>query len=132
MQRDPRLRQLSSDHHRALVLARRALAAPADPAIVEQVRHAFDRELDPHFRAEEEALLPALAAAGEAALVERTLTDHRALCDLAGRLGQPGVLAEFADRLKAHVRFEEQVLFPTAEHRLDAATLDAIARRSAS
>jgi hemerythrin-like domain-containing protein len=133
MQRDPRLRNLSSDHHRALVLARRALDAPAlepaDPALIRQVRQAFADELAPHFHVEEEALLPALAAVGEAALVERTLADHRILRDLVARIEQPGALTEFADRLKAHVRFEERELFPAAERRLDAATLEAVARR---
>ena len=68
MQRDPRLRKLSSDHHHALVLARRLTTLAGDARAVEEAREtlalAFERELAPHFRIEEDLLLPALHAAG--------------------------------------------------------------------
>ena len=77
MQRHPALRQLSSDHHTGLVLARKARQA-ANGTVHDQ-RYAwttlvarFSAELEPHFQVEEQGLLVALWRAGEAELVERT------------------------------------------------------------
>ncbi|MCA9774776.1 MAG: hemerythrin domain-containing protein, partial [Myxococcales bacterium] len=70
MKRDPRLHGLSSDHHHALHLARRAVetargARGEDPvALRREARAIFTEELAPHFAVEERILFPALAAAG--------------------------------------------------------------------
>lgn len=117
MKRDARLQGLSSDHHRALVLAR-ALRSGTAPAL-----DALRAELEPHFRIEEDVLLPALEAAGERALAERTRDDHTFL-----RSAPAG--EALAERLEAHVRFEERELFPRCEAVLDGAVLDEVARRS--
>lgn len=119
MKRDPRLRELSVDHHHALVVARRAPERDAA-----WLREVFAAELAPHFAIEEERLLPALDRAGGGELVARTLDDHAALRAHVAA----GDLHAFAERLVAHVRFEERELFPACEERLDAATLDAIAQ----
>ncbi|MGD8937633.1 MAG: hemerythrin domain-containing protein, partial [Thiogranum sp.] len=74
MKRSQELAGLSRDHHSALVLARRA--GHDDESAREEwqrVRVFFRTDLEPHFRIEEQLLLPALAEAGEGALVERTL-----------------------------------------------------------
>lgn len=143
MKRDPRLHALSSEHHHALVLARRATRAAEgrdpDPAeMLAEVRRRFEVELAPHFDVEEQLLLPALAALGErelTALVERTLEEHRRLRDLVAADARPEAIAErlgdFAALLTAHVRFEERVLFPAAEAHLPAAVLDRIAAATA-
>ena len=88
----------------------------------------FARELEPHFRAEEEHLLPQLAAAGAQALAERARKDHARLRELVR--GAPSVAAatEFAERLHGHVRFEERELFPRAELVLSEAELEAAGR----
>jgi molybdopterin-guanine dinucleotide biosynthesis protein A/hemerythrin superfamily protein len=137
MKRDPRLRRLSSDHHAALALARalarRAEAGTLDAALVADVRGRFGRDLDPHFRVEEEVLLPPLRALGDADLAARVEADHAALrahLAAAGR-GDHGRLADFARLLVEHVRFEERALFPRCEAALPAA-LDALARRDAA
>jgi hemerythrin-like domain-containing protein len=136
MKRDPRLRGLSAEHHHALVLARRMARLAAGDAVdagdAAAVGARFDRELEPHFRTEEELLLPALRAAGEAALAARTEADHAALraAMAAARAGDGAALREFAARLEEHVRFEERELFPRCEERLADDVLDAVARRA--
>jgi iron-sulfur cluster repair protein YtfE (RIC family) len=123
MKRSDALVGLSREHHTALSLARRGrLAATSGDtgSVAEMAALALERfrtELGPHFAEEERWLLPALAEAGEAALVERTLAEHAELARLAENLAVPsaeGLLA-FAEALGAHVRFEERELFPAAE-----------------
>jgi hemerythrin-like domain-containing protein len=128
MKRDPRLHGLTSDHHQGLVLARRIARGSVDAAAA---RQRFDAELEPHFLAEEELLLPALAAAGEPELVARTERDHammRAHLAAAER-GEPKRLAAFAALLEEHIRFEERELFPAAESRLSESALERIGER---
>ena len=132
MKRDPRLQGLSSDHHQSLVLARRvarrATAGTLDAELAEHVARTFRNDLEPHFVVEEDVLLRALEEIGEDDLVRRTLEDHgflRATAKEAERGALDG-LAAFADRLTAHVRFEERALFPACEEKLP----DAAARVS--
>ena len=123
MQRSAALTPLSREHHTALSLAQQArkVADDAAPAVVqamaERVRARFECDLQPHFDEEERWLLPALQRVGQQELVTRTLSEHRQLQQLAERLSQPEVtlLHDFAERLIAHVRFEERELFPCAE-----------------
>ena len=130
MHRPPALRNLSSDHHIGLVLARRARRAAGEDASAQ--RHAwreltacFRDELEPHFRRDETDLLPALRAAGLGDLVERTLVEHAVLRALVAE-DRVEHLARFADALTAHIRFEEQVLFEAAQRSLSAAQLSAL------
>lgn len=69
-----------------------------------------------HFAVEEPHLLPPVRAAGGDALASRTERDHAAIrnCVLSGPFDEPG-LRQFAERLSAHVRFEERELFPFAD-----------------
>lgn len=135
MKRDPRLHGLSSEHHHALVLSRElgelTRAGRVDEAI-QRLLERFAGELEPHFRVEEELLLPALREAGEAALVQRTEEDHAALRAhvAAVAAGQIAGLAMFAERLVEHVRFEERELFPSCEARLGGSVLDEVFRRA--
>lgn len=141
MKRDPRLRPLSDDHHQALVLARRATRAASseDPALRQatwhEVRRRFHEELAPHFAIEEHVLLPALERSGgegdEAvrALAQRTRDEHAELRRLVGDEHREvaDALAQFGTLLHDHVRFEERVLFMTAQDTLDDVALDAVA-----
>lgn len=118
MKRSAFLITLSREHHTALVWAKRAQrgsegAAALMPALV----GLFERELAPHFAAEEADLLPLLHAHGQAALAERTLAEHAALRAEAGRLrdGCEAAVAPFGRALADHVRFEERELFPVIE-----------------
>lgn len=126
MKRSPPLLKLSREHHVALGIALHIDRA-ADPAARAVLLEAFPRrfrdELDPHFREEEDDLLPRLAAAGLDELVGRTLDEHRRMRLLAGRVeaGDWPALQELGDLLRAHVRFEERELFEVAERVLAAA-----------
>jgi hypothetical protein len=123
MRRDPNLRQLSRDHHTGLVLAKRtrelaAADATRRDAAWTEAQARFADALEPHFQLEEQGLLPALRAAGEDALVERTLAEHAELRRLIR--GPAATVAErFAEALTAHIRFEEATLFETAQRVLD-------------
>jgi hemerythrin-like domain-containing protein len=127
MRRSEALRRLSSDHHSGLVIARRAREQAREaPAVREaawaDLRQRFADELEPHFKLEERGLLPAMQAAGEGLLVERTLVEHlrmRAMIDAGG----PESLAVFAEALTDHIRFEEKELFEVAQRVLGADTL---------
>jgi iron-sulfur cluster repair protein YtfE (RIC family) len=126
MRRCAALKRLSSEHHSGLVIARRArVAAPAPEAAWVELRQRFADELEPHFQLEERGLLPALQAAGEQTLVERTLAEHRALRDLIDG-GGPADLDAFAQLLTGHIRFEENALFAMAQRVLGPDALAAI------
>ena len=122
MKRSSALIRLSREHHLALVLAKRArhMGAENTEAACRFMTQAFDiftRELEPHFHAEESALLPALESAGELDLVRRTRSEHEELRRLANRLQAKDAtsLRRFGELLEAHVRFEERELFALAE-----------------
>lgn len=128
MKRHAQLLTLSREHHAALRLvlnARRAASSgqrSALEALAVECVEAFAGELGPHFVVEETTLLPLLVTAGEDALVARLESEHRQLRELAGRLLPPAapVLLAFAERLSAHVRFEERELFAVVQGLLEA------------
>ncbi len=131
MKRDPRLRLLSSDHHRALVMARKMDKAGReeviDPAILEGIKAFCRDELQPHFAQEERFLLPALERHGEHKLVEQTLHEHAQMVELMRRLEERDALRQLAQLLKQHVRFEEQKLFEVSQQKLGDADLEVVA-----
>lgn len=134
MNRDRRLRGLSSQHHQALVIARALTREPLrwGPAEGEALVERFARELEPHFAIEEEVLLPALRAAGEVALAERTQADHDALRAALPAIGAgDGEAARgFGRRLGEHVKFEEREVFPACERLLAEGVLAEVAARA--
>ncbi|MCP5408914.1 MAG: hemerythrin domain-containing protein [Chromatiaceae bacterium] len=132
MKRHPSLRSLSSEHHTGLVLARRARkAADQDNSTQAStwtaIQHTFQSELEVHFQREEQSLLPALRAVGKVELVDRTLREHRSM-RLLIQENNPGNLASFAEALTAHIRFEEKVLFETAQRVLGSRVLKDLER----
>lgn len=139
MKRSAELRDLSVDHHHGLVLARRArrVGAGEDPTAPEaawaEIERRFRDELEPHFRIEEELLVPELTRRHEHALVDRLAEDHAALRGLASPDGarDRAALCAFGERLEAHIRFEERELFPVVEARFPQAALDTVAQATA-
>lgn len=130
MKRIAELRDLSDDHHTALVLAQRCREASASGAaeLWQRVREAFRLELEPHFQIEDRHLLPALEAIGESDRARRIRDDHAALREIAANDAPAvGEIARFGDLLASHVRFEEREVFERTQHRLPRAALDAIA-----
>jgi len=122
MRRHRALRGLSSDHHAGLVIARRARKAAREDSCAqvvawEEVKKRFFGELEEHFRREELGLLPMLRTAGEATLVQRTLSEHQTLRTLVAE-DRSENLSVFAQMLAAHIRFEETELFETTQRLL--------------
>ena len=140
MKRDKSLHPLSWDHHAALMsvlFTRKHLKEGSAPERLHQVAREFlvfhQEALLPHFRHEEEWLLPRYlrhASAGDPDVV-RLLTDHivlhqlildlRDALEIGADLTAP--LTRLTDRLESHVRFEERDLFPKIEAKLTAAEL---------
>ena len=138
--RDPSLIPLSHDHHHGLVRVfeiRRALRSGGDPGAERALTGEFyTSDLLPHFRAEEEALVPALRESGalSEALLARLLDEHRTLKSMGGELASGrGDLGAFADLLEKHIRFEERRVFVAYQARVPAqrrAEVEAAVRRT--
>jgi hemerythrin-like domain-containing protein len=138
VKRHDALEQLSRDHHQALFQAmrlKRASEEDADIVLADFLDFWFGVG-HLHFRAEEEVLLPAYSAYGDASREEvvRVLVDHVEIRREAHALGAtkgdppPERLRALGERLDAHVRHEERVLFPLIEEALPDAELARVAR----
>ena len=146
MKRDEHLHPLGWDHHAALtsvVFVRKHLDRGADLDTLERIAGQFRtfhaEALVPHFRHEEEWLLPLLFdhVPEDDSMIIRTLVDHVALHRLVKCLDDAeadvehltAALRALTDRLESHVRFEERELFPRVEQLLSAASLAALGQK---
>ena len=140
MKRSAELRVLSVQHHHGLVAAQRLRQAvrgkvPLAPAVT-QFLQAWRDGIQPHFRAEEEILLPAFAqrVPADDPLIVRTLTEHVALRRAVRELeraeagSQQALAREIGQSLDDHIRFEERVLFPAIEAALEGPSLVELGR----
>jgi hypothetical protein len=142
VKRDERLVRLSWDHHHGLVLAlrlERELPGADDDAIAalySDLLAFWAKGLLPHFRAENECLLARLIRHVEPTSeeVRRTQVDHLQMEALVATMRDsrdPGSrrdsLREFGETLRAHIRWEEAVLFAATQERLTSAEMDALA-----
>jgi len=128
------LRDLSDDHHTGLVLARRCRelgrggARLSPEQLWERVAEAFASHLEPHFRIEEQYLLPALEEIGEATLAKRIRDEHSSLRALqASQTADRKLVERFGELLESHIRFEEREVFEATQHLLSRDALRAIA-----
>jgi hemerythrin-like domain-containing protein len=138
MKRHEALEQLSRDHHQALFQAMRLKRAGEDDAgaVLADFLDFWFGVGHLHFRAEEEVLLPAYSAYADASRDEvvRVLVDHveirREAHELGATKGEPPPerLRALGERLDAHVRHEERVLFPLIEEALPDHELVRVAR----
>jgi len=143
VKRDRNLHPLSWDHHSALtaiVMVRRQLVSPRPDAPITTLAREFVQfhrdALIPHFRREEEWLLPRLLVhlSPEDIMVARTLRDHIVIHRIVLELdravrkdrGVQPLLSELVDRLEEHIRFEERELFVRAEACLPEDELDSL------
>ena len=118
----PQLRRLSAEHARCLADIAGWASAGAEERC-SRLLSLWDQEVLPHCQAEEDVLLPELAARlSEAdAVVLFTLGDHLALRHLARQLREASgteriaALEAMERRLTEHVRFEERTLFPAIQ-----------------
>ena len=148
MKRHPSLREFSDDHHGGLVNARRLrrAASGGDGSAAKEAALAFlvlwREETGPHFRKEEEVLLPVLARHGkdvESEHVVRMLAQHARIRGLAMELSdgvarddvRAETLRRLGEVLEEHIRLEERVVFPWIEQVLPEDALREVASRLA-
>lgn len=134
MKRSERLRRLSEDHHRSLVNARRLRRAAGEqgesPEAAATGFLSFWRvHAEPHFRGEEEVLIPLLALRetplGERPVI-RMLLQHARIRGLVISLEEEiqrrrvrcETLRELGEDLETHIRLEEREVFPLLEREL--------------
>ena len=117
MKRAPELIPLSREHHEALVLARQACAGAEPDTVREQVLRRWSQQMEAHFAAEEQVLLPALARAGAGEPAAIALHQHAQLRGFVERLqaGDLTALPLWGDAMRRHVQFEERELFALAQ-----------------
>jgi iron-sulfur cluster repair protein YtfE (RIC family) len=129
--RHPSLIALSHDHHHGLALAlrcRKQALGQLKPTGVEglriraqEFREFFDKQLTPHFRAEEEVLFPFMreTAPQSSALLDDLVREHatfrQAVEKLAGGTALSKMIFDLGDLLERHIRREERELFPLFE-----------------
>jgi hemerythrin-like domain-containing protein len=133
MRRDSALIPLSHQHHNGLalcVLVRRALAADSSAAnvtkLARQIVDRYEIELTNHFEIEEQVLFP---QCGESPLVDRLVSEHRAMKGLVGQIRvspTPELLEEFCELLSTHIRLEENELFQQAQESIAREVLDRV------
>jgi len=129
-------RRLHEEHDATLALWGRVEATLAagrhDAALLKSAAASLERELDRHFRFEEEELFPRLAAAGEGDIGELLREEHETI-RAAGMRFIALVRKEFfsevktlgleiAERLVSHVQKEEMALLPALEDFIDEET----------
>jgi hemerythrin-like domain-containing protein len=119
--------------HRGLLLRRHEEIWTREKAA--QAAQFLDTDLAAHFKAEEEALFPAMQKfSGASALLRELLAEHRKLEALAERLRGREVakladaLGAFADLLESHIRKEERELFPLYEKQMSPELAAAVER----
>jgi len=143
MKRHRELVLLSWDHHHGLVLAlriRRELAGADETAserLLADLLTSWDAHLLPHFRVEQECLLARLVrhVSKDDELITRTLGDHLSMAALVATMrdrSDPKLLRDaiqgFGEALRAHIRWEEEVLFEATQQRLNDEELRALGR----
>ena len=141
MKRHEALHDLSRDHFFALRCAREIQeAGEADLAeAAESLEHLWRADLQPHFRQEEEVLLPLLARHGpilDHPVVRQVLEDHAWLRDRIPEVARrrrdgeawEALVREVGRRLHDHVRLEERELFGLLEGLLAEPGLGELAR----
>ena len=135
MKRAAALVPLSREHNTALVLAlriqREVPAGDADTVrvVYNDLISYWARGLLPHFRAENECLLARLIrhVSVDNELVLRTHRDHLGIEALVADMRDNGELEHrrsrllaFAEQIRTHVRWEEDVLFAATQEQLSA------------
>jgi hemerythrin-like domain-containing protein len=137
MLRDRALVPLSQQHHNGLalcVLTERSLEGGVLPETVARVAaRAVDRwdlEISNHLAVEEEVVFPAIIQElGEYPLVDEIVAEHRQLERVVDQLRvapEAGLLRQFTDLLRKHIRREENDLFEDIQRRLPRKLLDAL------
>jgi len=137
MLRDRALVPLSQQHHNGLalcVLTERSLESDASPEtlarLAARVVDRWDLEISNHLAVEEEVVFPAIIQElGEYPLVDEIVAEHRQLEKFVDQLRaapEAGLLRQFIDLMRRHIRREENELFEDIQRRLPRKVLDAL------
>lgn len=131
LKRDKALEPLSHDHHHGLMLCfkiKQGLTKQIGPdRILAYARFFYETQLAQHFMEEEEYLFPLLGEGHP--MVQRALDEHRQLYALFfTENDERKACAEIAEKLKAHIRFEERELFEIIQQTADRAELQRVNR----
>jgi hemerythrin-like domain-containing protein len=146
MKRHPQLVLLAWDHHHGLVLALRigrevtGANAMSLARLYADLLASWDAHLLPHFRVEQECLLARLVryVPKDDELITRTLGDHLSMAALVATMRDTtdpelrrDSIHRFGETLRAHIRWEEEVLFEVTQRQLDENELTALGREIA-
>ena len=120
IKRSKQLTPLSKDHHEGLLFAwkiKQGLKNETDPKTIAQYVHWFwKNHLQEHFTEEEQILAPYLPADNE--LLKQMFDEHEnieAMVRINDEIPDKTLLAQLAQAIDDHIRFEERQLFPYAE-----------------
>lgn len=127
MKRHQQLQPLSRQHHNGLLAAmllKKGINKAANPKdMAAFIIDFWQKDLEEHFRAEEDLLLsPLIATDFDKSLIATLLREHNLLRSYTADLKQNdnaiNTIELFADMLEQHIRFEERQFFPAAEKSL--------------
>ena len=132
IKRSRHLLPLSKDHHFTLLFCwkiRQGVKNGVEPGRIRKyVQHFWQKDMQGHFREEEEILF----AAFQGEKITKAVNDHRQIEEQVDKIVNsfPGEASEqllaLADTVEAHVRFEERELFPYLEQQLTEIQWEAI------
>lgn len=138
MKRSKHLTPLSQDHYEGLLIAnriRRGLSKKVSPEVIAAyVAHFWESHLVMHFQQEEALLLPLISEMKNATLAKQLVQEHRLIRELVMLARDEGEeraqkLLDLSRLIKAHIRFEERVLFPALEEQIPEEALCQIGAR---
>lgn len=131
IKRSKELTPLSKEHHEGLLLAwkiKQGLNNGTESSLISKyIQWFWENDLQEHFRKEEEVLAVHLPRQNE--LVQRMFEEHEeieALIHINAMVADEDIFMQIADKVTAHIRFEERVLFPFAEQTIPGNELTAI------
>lgn len=132
IKRNKSLVMLSKDHHYGLLASwkiRRGFDLKTAPKrIIDFIINFWETHLNAHFIAEEKAIFNTI----KHALVEEALQQHaqlKLLLQLISKEGTIEQLANFADLLEQHIRFEERQVFKMLQQELPEEELNEIGKK---
>ncbi|HEY0354719.1 MAG TPA: hemerythrin domain-containing protein [Flavisolibacter sp.] len=129
IKRSRQLTPLSKDHHEGLLLVwkiRQGLRNQTEKQLIaDYIKWFWKKDLEEHFREEEEILAPYLKGND---MIKRMFDEHAVIQSLinSNDLSDEKQLNRLADLVNDHIRFEERELFPLAEKLIPEEDLDKI------
>ncbi len=130
--RNVNLMKLSHEHHHGLVFCSRLkkVNQASDSIIRSYIDEFWDYYLLEHFKNEEKLFLPLLS---KNEIVLQFIQEHKQIKQLVSNIKTSqkeihNMALELASLLKAHIRFEERILFPYLEKELSVDELETIGK----